>query len=53
MLKYAIFDLDGTLLYTLKSILYHLNNTLEANGLKKITLDECGEFIGNGAKLLV
>ena len=53
MLKYAIFDLDGTLLYTLKSILYHLNNTLKANGLKKITLDECGEFIGNGAKLLV
>lgn len=53
MLKYAIFDLDGTLLYTLKSILYHLNNTLSSNGLKEITLAECGEFIGNGARLLV
>ena len=53
MIRCAIFDLDGTLLYTLDSILYHLNNTLSANGLDKITLDQCREFIGNGARLLV
>lgn len=53
MIRCAIFDLDGTLLYTLDSILYHLNNTLVANGLKKITIDQCREFIGNGARLLV
>jgi phosphoglycolate phosphatase len=53
MVKYAVFDLDGTLLFTLESILYHLNNTLTNNGLKRITLDECCDFIGNGARLLV
>ena len=53
MIKYAIFDLDGTLLSTLESIRYHLNRTLVANGLAEITLAQCGEFIGNGAKKLV
>ena len=53
MIRCAVFDLDGTLLYTLDSIRYHLNNTLVANGLKSITVDQCREFIGNGAKLLV
>ena len=53
MIKYVIFDLDGTLLYTLDSILYHLNRTLDSFGLSKITIEQCGEFIGNGARLLV
>ena len=53
MIKYAIFDLDGTLLSTLESIRYHLNRTLSAHGLRQITLAECGEFIGNGARKLV
>lgn len=53
MIRCVVFDLDGTLLYTLKSILYHLNNTLSENGLEKITIDQCREFIGNGARLLV
>ena len=53
MIRCAIFDLDGTLLYTLDSILYHLNRTLKANGLGEITLDQCRDFIGNGARLLV
>ena len=53
MIRCAIFDLDGTLLYTLDSILYHLNKTLTSNGLSEITIDQCREFIGNGARLLV
>lgn len=53
MIRCVIFDLDGTLLNTLESILYHLNNTLADNGLKTVTLDQCREFIGNGARLLV
>lgn len=53
MIKCAIFDLDGTLLYTLDSIVYHLNNTLRSNGLREITVEQCREFIGNGARLLV
>ena len=53
MIKYAIFDLDGTLLSTLESIRYHLNRTLVSNGLSEITLSQCGEFIGNGARKLV
>ena len=53
MIKYVIFDLDGTLLYTLDSILYHLNNTLRANGLREITLSQCSDFIGDGARKLV
>ena len=53
MIKYAIFDLDGTLLSTLESIRYHLNRTLVSNGLSEVTLSQCGEFIGNGARKLV
>ena len=53
MINYVIFDLDGTLLYTLDTILYHLNRTLVANGLREITLSQCSDFIGDGAKKLV
>lgn len=53
MIKYVIFDLDGTLLYTLESILCHLNSTLESHNLKKITIDQCSDFIGDGARKLV
>lgn len=53
MIKYCIFDLDGTLLDTLGSIGYYLNNTLSANGYSELTREECREYIGNGAKMLV
>lgn len=53
MIKYCIFDLDGTLLDTLKSIRYYLNNTLAANGYRELTEDECRRFIGDGARMLV
>lgn len=53
MRKCVIFDLDGTLLSTLESIRYHLNKTLASYGFMGISLSECSEFIGNGARLLV
>ncbi len=53
LIKYCIFDLDGTLLDTLGGIMYHLNSTLTAEGLLSINKDECRRFIGNGARLLV
>ena len=53
MIKCCIFDLDGTLLYTLKTITYYLNKTLTENGAPPITEDQCRIFIGNGARTLV
>lgn len=53
MIKYVLFDLDGTLLATLDTITYHLNTALASRGLTRITVDECAEFIGNGARKLV
>ncbi len=53
MIRLCFFDLDGTLLSTLDTIRYHLNNTLLHFGLKEISPDECRSFIGNGARKLV
>lgn len=53
MIKCVIFDLDGTLLSTLDTITFHLNNTLRERGLCEITVEDCRAFIGNGAKKLV
>ncbi|MBQ7343277.1 MAG: HAD-IA family hydrolase [Clostridia bacterium] len=53
MIKYVLFDLDGTLLSTLPTITYHLNGALSAHGLGKITVENTREYIGNGARKLV
>ena len=53
MIKYALFDLDGTLLYTLDTIRYHLNATVSDLSLGTVTLDDTRRFIGNGARKLV
>ena len=53
MIKYVLFDLDGTLLATLDTITYHLNAALVSHGLEKITVSDCSELIGNGARRLV
>lgn len=53
MVECCIFDLDGTLLYTLDSITYHLNKTLSSEGYGEITVDDTKTFIGDGARLLV
>lgn len=49
----CIFDLDGTLVDTLDSILYTVEKTLERMGLPKISRKECRAFVGNGAKVLM
>lgn len=53
MIKYCIFDLDGTLLNTLPTIKYHLNNTLVNYGLKPVGDAETKMYIGDGAYQLL
>ena len=53
MIKGCLFDLDGTLLDTLKSIRYYLNCTLKKYGVRTISEDETKIFVGKGAKNLV
>ena len=53
MIKCIVFDLDGTLLDTLDTILYYVNKTFEENGVEPITRDECRLFVGNGARRLL
>jgi phosphoglycolate phosphatase len=51
--KLVIFDLDGTILDTLKDIAYYSNEMLEHFGYPLRTDKEIMQFIGNGAKKLV
>lgn len=53
MIGCCIFDLDGTLLNTLKTITYYVNKTLVSFGVEPISEDDCRRFIGNGAKRLI
>ena len=53
MIGCCIFDLDGTLLNTLKTITYYVNKTLASNGIEPISEDDCRRFVGNGAKRLI
>ena len=53
MIECCIFDLDGTLLNTLKTITYYVNKTLSDFGVEPISEDDCRAFIGNGAKHLI
>ena len=53
MIKGCLFDLDGTLLDTLKSIRYYLNYTLEKYGIRTLSEEETKIFVGKGAKNLV
>ena len=49
----CIFDLDGTLLETLKSMYVSVNKTMDRLGLPAITIDECRRFVGCGADYLI
>jgi len=53
MIKAAIFDLDGTLSYTLDSISVSANMALESIGLKPFEKDRYRYFVGDGAVELV
>lgn len=51
--KLLIFDLDGTILYTLDDLTDAVNHGLEENGYPKRNLDEVRSFVGNGIKKLI
>lgn len=51
--KCVIFDLDGTLLYTLEDLKNSVNFALSKNGFKERSLDEVREFVGNGIENLM
>lgn len=52
-IKCAVFDLDGTLLNTVKTINYYLNYALSLHGLSLISEEDTMSFVGNGAVKLV
>jgi phosphoglycolate phosphatase len=51
--KCVIFDLDGTLLYTLEDLKNSVNFALEKNSFPTRTLNEVREFVGNGIESLM
>ncbi len=53
MYKACVFDLDGTLTDTLESLNYSVGLTMREIGLPPITEEQCREFVGNGAKVLI
>lgn len=48
MYKFIIFDLDGTLINSIKDIGNSVNKGLEKAGLKTYKIDEYKNFVGNG-----
>ena len=52
-MKACIFDLDGTLTNTIESLTYSVNLTLEEMHLEQITMEQCRQFVGNGARYLM
>lgn len=53
MKKAVLFDLDGTLLYTLQDLYECMNLTMTHFGYSEITLEEARAYVGNGAKKFV
>ena len=53
MRKLVIFDLDGTLLYTLDDLMQSVNFTLDLFGYETKTLEEITSFVGNGVEHLM
>lgn len=53
MIKAFIFDLDGTLVNTLKDIGVSVNYSLKINNLPEVSLLLYPSFLGNGSKVLI
>lgn len=51
--KTVIFDLDGTLLYTLEDLYQSVNAALSSHHLPTRTIEEVCHFIGNGVAVLM
>lgn len=52
-MRILIFDVDGTILYTIESIAYYINFALKEYGLEEVGLDLVIKNLGNGSKVLV
>ena len=52
-IKCAVFDLDGTLLNTIKTITHYLNFALSMSNLPTVSEQECGGFVGDGVRMLL
>ena len=48
--RLAIFDMDGTILYTLEDLMISVNHALRLEGLPERTLDDIRVFVGNGIR---
>lgn len=53
MYRTCIFDLDGTLMDTLESLTFSVNETLKAMRLSPITQEQCRMLVGDGARALM
>lgn len=53
MQKTIIFDMDGTLLYTLKDLQFAVNKALELYGYPIKTIQEIQSYVGDGVKKLI
>lgn len=51
--KMVIFDMDGTILYTLDDLMNCVNYALRQSGFPERTLEEVRCFVGNGVRKLV
>ena len=52
-IRLVIFDLDGTLLNTLKDLWVSTNYSLTSNGFPERTMEEVRCFVGNGIRTLI
>lgn len=52
-IKTIIFDLDGTLLYSLEDLKDSVNFVMKKHGFREYSIDEVREAIGNGVRLLM
>ncbi len=52
-IKAIIFDLDGTLLYTVEDLCDSVNHALKNAGLPGITVEQCTSYVGNGVRNLM
>jgi len=53
MKKAVLFDMDGTLMYTLEDLTNSVNYALEILGYQKRSIEEVESYVGNGIKKLV
>ena len=53
MIQAVIFDLDGTLLYTLPDIAHALNTALAANGFPTWSVEDYKRFVGGGIRAAI